>query len=44
MEVKVGAIVFLVLLSVLLFGCLMLSTVHNASKIAELQLRSITAN
>ena len=37
MEAKDGAVVFLVLLLVLLFGCLTFSAVHNASQIAELQ-------
>ena len=37
MEVKDGALVFLALLSALLFGCLAISAMHNANQIAELQ-------
>ena len=37
MEAKDSFVLFLALLSVLLFGCLTFSTLHNASQIAELQ-------
>ena len=37
MEVKDAALVFLALLSALLFGCLAFSVMHNANQIAELQ-------
>ena len=37
MEVKDGVLVFLALLSALLFGCLTFSVMHNANQIAELQ-------
>jgi len=37
MEVKDGALVFLALLSALLFGCLAFSVMHNANQIAELK-------
>ena len=39
MEAKNGALIFLVFLSVVLFGCLTFSVVHNANEIAELQLK-----
>ena len=37
METKDGFMVFFALLSALLFGCLVFSTLHNASQIAELK-------
>ena len=37
MEAKDGFVLFLALLSVLLFGCLTFSTLYNANQIAELQ-------
>ena len=37
METKDGFVLFFSLLSVLLFGCLAFSTLHNASQIAQLQ-------
>lgn len=37
MEAKDGALIFLALLSFLLFGCLSFSALHNASQLAELQ-------
>ena len=39
MEVNSGVVVFLVLLSTLLFGCVTFSSLHNAHQIAELQLK-----